>query len=149
MWSSISLTLFGKILVAESLGLSNLIHIMSNSSIKLATLQNIQKIVNRFIWSNKPAKIKHMTLKADYSNGGLRSPDILDMYKSHRLAWIPRILAGGQWTSILSKSLLNYCNFLFLLKSIMIMILYTLRLCKKYVKTLILSQKCILIVLEL
>ena len=96
MWSSISLTLFGKILVAKSLRLSNLIHIMSNSSIKLESLQNIQKIVYRFIWSKRPAKVKHMTLKADYSNGGLRSHDILDMYKSHWLAWIPRILEGGQ-----------------------------------------------------
>ena len=58
-----------------------------------------------------------MTLKADYSNGDLRIPDILDIYKSHKLAWIPRIIAGGQWTSTLSTSLLNYGNFLFLLKS--------------------------------
>lgn len=92
MWSTRRLTLMGKVLIAKSYGISNLIYSMSCTDCTTKTLKEAQKCINNFIWSNKPPKIKHSVMIQDNDRWGLKAPDLINMQKSLRLAWISRLL---------------------------------------------------------
>ena len=91
MWSQRNLTIIGKILIAKSFGMSNLIYSLTCVPSKDSDIQQAQKVINKFIWKGKPNKIKHSSMIGDYSKCGIRAPDLLSMKKSLRLAWIPRL----------------------------------------------------------
>lgn len=74
------------------MGISNLVYSMSCTLCSDKTLQESQRIVNNFIWSGKPAKIKHSSLIAGYDEWGLKAPDLATMNKGLRLAWLGRLL---------------------------------------------------------
>ena len=38
----------------------------------------------KFLWNNKPAKFKKLTIIGDYSNGGLKMPDIETIHMSQK-----------------------------------------------------------------
>ena len=92
IWKTRDLLILGKILIAKSLGISNLVYSLSNSISSITHIKDSQKLTNDFIWNNRPAKIKHSTLINDYDKGGLKAPDIQCMQKSLRLVWIGRII---------------------------------------------------------
>ena len=97
MWSGRDLSLIGKILIAKSLGLSNLVYSMSNVTFPSHLIKLTQQKVNNFIWNNKPAKVKHSTLILEYADGGLRAPDVEIMNKSLKLAWLSRMYSNAAW----------------------------------------------------
>ena len=82
----------GKILITKTYGLSNLMYAMSSQSCNNIYTQKAQSIINSFIWSGKPAKVKHKTLIGPYVEGRFRSPDIATQIKSLRLAWLARLI---------------------------------------------------------
>ena len=86
IWSQRGLTLLGKVIISKTFGMSNLIYSMSNTLSNDSDIRSAQKVINNFIWSNKPSKIQHLSLVADYSNAGIRSPDLITMKESLRLA---------------------------------------------------------------
>ena len=65
------MSLICRIMISTYVGLSNLMHIMTNICVVISILNNVQNIVNNVIWNGKPITVKQKTLKADYSNGGL------------------------------------------------------------------------------
>ena len=119
IWKTRDLSILGKILIAKSLGISNLVYSLSNSISSITHIKDSQKLTNDFIWNNRPAKIKHSTLINDYDKGGLKAPDIQCMQKSLRLVWIGRIIQKSKWATVanyyFSKmgglSFLLHCNF--------------------------------------
>ena len=84
---------------------------MSKKHIKYA-----QDAIHKFIWSNKPAKVKHSTLIGTFEQGGLRSIDMETMNKSLRLAWLARLLDDNDWNNIATIKLKKYGGLLFLLR---------------------------------
>ena len=46
----------------------------------------------QFIWNNKPPKIKHSTLIAPHSKGGLNNVDIEGRLRSLQLLWMAKLL---------------------------------------------------------
>ena len=52
------------------------------TDIPVYILENVQKETNKFIWSNKPAKIKHSTLIEKYEWGGAKTVGIKIMLQS-------------------------------------------------------------------
>ena len=56
-------------------------------------------------------------MKANYSNGGVRAPDVVDMYKSYKLSWLSKLFTGGSWMASFSEHITKYGNFLLLLNS--------------------------------
>ena len=101
IWGTRNLILIGKILVVKSMGLSNLIHIMYNTSVTKQNLIETKKIVNTFVCNSRQPKIKHEVLRLPYEEVGLRSPDVVSMYKAQKLTWIRRIFQGGTWMCVL------------------------------------------------
>ena len=102
MWNSRGLTLYGKVLIIKSLGLSNLIYSISNTNVPKEIVSTVKDKMFRFLWKNKKDKIKRTSLYQDFSNGGLRMVDIELTIRSLRLAWIQRLIFGnkGNWKNV-------------------------------------------------
>ena len=62
IWKQRRLTIIGKVLVAKSMGMSNLIYSISCVECPEAELQEAQRQLNRFIWADKPNKIQYNTM---------------------------------------------------------------------------------------
>ena len=91
IWSLRGMTILGKVLISKSMGISNIVYSLSCVSSKDNDIDKAQTIVNKFIWSNKPVKIKHTALIASFDNAGINSTDLHTMKRSLRLAWIGRL----------------------------------------------------------
>ena len=77
VWNCRSHTLFRRCLTTESLGISQLVHSISNLHIPQGFLSDVNKAIFRSIWKGKKAdKIKRKVMFLDYDKGGLQSPSI-------------------------------------------------------------------------
>ena len=89
MWRARDLTLFGRVLIIKSLGLSKIIHFISNIEVPDGIAGTASKNLLNFIWKNKKDRIKQTTLYQELEKGGIRTTDVDLMFRSLRLAWIP------------------------------------------------------------
>ena len=94
MWRARDLTLFGRVLIIKSLGLSKIIHSISNIEVPDGIAGAVRKNLFNFIWKNKKDRIKRTSLYQDLEKGGIRMTDVDIMFRSLRLAWIPRLLTA-------------------------------------------------------
>ena len=92
MWKARDLTLFGRVLIIKSLGLSQLVYSASNLNVPQEITPIIKSKLFNFLWKNKRDKIKRAGLYQDRERGGIRMTDVEIMIKALRLAWIPRLL---------------------------------------------------------
>ena len=101
-WKARNLTLFGKVLIIKSLGLSQLVYAASNVNVPNEIIYTIKAKLFSFLWNNKKDKIKRESIYQDYDRGGIRMTDVDIMIKALRLAWIPRLLnpVSLNWKSI-------------------------------------------------
>ena len=51
----------------------------------------LKQIQNKFLWSNKKSKIKHLILCNDFKNGGLKNIDVELKIISLKCSWICRL----------------------------------------------------------
>ena len=79
----------------KSLGLSSLIYSASIANVPTDISAN-------FLWKNKRAKIKRDVMNQQCDKGVLRMIDVDVMFKSSRLAWIPRLLKNNKnnWKTV-------------------------------------------------
>ena len=78
--------------------------------------KSLQIDLNRYIWSYKPSKVKHLALIGRTNEGGLSSIDVESKCKALRLTWIGRILKEIGWNDIITEYLRPVGGLLFLLK---------------------------------
>ena len=104
-WSQRNLSLIGKILVAKTYAMSKFNHTMSMTVVPRQELRATQKLINKFIWAGKPAKVKHTALINDYTEGGLRAPDVECQYKALKMPWLFRIYNSQNWNSVVNIEL--------------------------------------------
>ena len=95
MWKMRDLTLFGRVLIVKSLGISQLIYSASNVDVPNYVIATAKKRLFSFLWKSKRDKIKRVGLYQNYDKGGLRMPNLECMIKALRMAWIPRLLKEG------------------------------------------------------
>ena len=69
IWNCRSLTLFGRCLIAKSLGISQLIHSVSSLDVPHEYLGAMNSAIFKFIWKNKKDKIKRKVMCLDYGQG--------------------------------------------------------------------------------
>ena len=102
MWSSRSLTLFGKVLIIKSLGLSQIPYSASNTNVPKDMITTVKRKLFSFLWNKKKDKVKREGLYQDFDKGGIRMTDVGLMLKVMRLAWIPRLLkhTNSNWSSL-------------------------------------------------
>ena len=101
-WSARDLTLFGRVLILKSLGISQLVYSISNVEVPDYVSSTVKQKLFSFLWKKKKDKIKRTGLYQDYGTGGLRMTDFEIMIKALRLAWISRLLCTGHqnWKSV-------------------------------------------------
>ena len=75
----------------KTLAISKIVFASHIGSISCDILSHLKKVHKDFIWDGKKPKIKHSTLIANYSQGGLKDIDIETKLKSLNLSWIKRL----------------------------------------------------------
>ena len=120
-WQRRNLTLYGKINIIKTLGISKLIYSASVLPVPDHYIQEINKLIFNFIWAGKPPKIKRNTIIGEKKDGGLKMCDFKIMDKALKIAWIDRIQNESQasWKIIPNQffhkngglAFLTKCNF--------------------------------------
>ena len=117
-WQRRNLTLYGKINIVKTLGLSKLIYSASVLPVPEHYIQEINKLTFNFIWTGKPPKIKRNTIIGEKKDGGLKMCDFKIMEKALKIAWVNRIQNDSQasWKIIPNQLLLKHGGLAFLTK---------------------------------
>ena len=119
-WQYRHLTLYGKIMVAKTLGVSLLTYCMMNLPMPKELLEVMEDIIYEFIWGGKKkAKIKRDTLVGEKKDGGLKSPNLHMQNSVWKIKWVERILEHRKWNAIIRHQLREFggieylinCNF--------------------------------------
>ena len=104
IWLCRNLSLKGKIQIIKSLLLPQLNYVLSNIYCPSQILKEIDKILIRFLWNNNPPKVKKSTIIGNYSDGGLKMPDIFTINTTAKVKWIKRLMASstfaGNWQGL-------------------------------------------------
>ena len=95
VWSTGSLTLFGRVLITKTLGISQIIYSASNIEVPDTLTGTLKKKLITFVWKKRKDKIKRTVLYQDLEKSGLRMTDVDLMFKALGLAGIPRLLNAG------------------------------------------------------
>lgn len=117
IWLSRDLTLFGRTMLAKSIGLSQLIYTASMLSVPESVIQQTQSKLFSFLWKNKRDKIKRQVLYRPLDKGGLNFPCFRLAVKALRLSWIARFLnkTNETWKAIPNYYFEKYGGLMFLL----------------------------------
>ena len=91
-WSNRNLTWLGKITVIKTLCISKIIYALSSIEAPVWFIENTKTLLKKFLWNNKPAKIKNHVMYNDYDKGGLRMPNLDHFIQAQNINWIKRIL---------------------------------------------------------
>ena len=120
-WSNRRMGLRGKIAIVKSLAISKLVYLTSVlPNPPMQFINEVDKDIFRFIWDDKPDKIKRLIMINDLENGGLRSPHFKSMCEAAKILWVKRLLDSnhGKWKTLLQIELENLggnliwnCNF--------------------------------------
>ena len=97
LWLSRDLTLYGKSLLAKTLGVSQLVYAASLLSVPNAVIKIVQTQLFSFLWKNKKDKIKRAVIYQPLAEGGLNFINFSTMMKFLRLAWIRRLLGDTEF----------------------------------------------------
>ena len=89
-WHQRYLTLGGKIQVFKSL-LASKLGYTTMKTVPKHVLDSMQALHRDFIWNSKKPKIKHSTLRGNYSDGGLKDIDLTSKLESLKFSWIKRL----------------------------------------------------------
>ena len=102
IWSQRDLSLYGKVTITKTLGLSKLIFVSACIHTTPRYIDIINRLTTNFVWNNKKPKIKRDTLIGPKDRGGLDLPEFEIISKSLQTAWVKRMKNGveDQWMSI-------------------------------------------------
>lgn len=90
-WSQRNLTIKGRITIAKSLILSQIVYIASSCPIESSDLTTIQSHIMRFLWRGRPPKVAKNVMWQDIRKGGLNAPCVEAMVKALGVAWVRRM----------------------------------------------------------
>ena len=81
-------------------------------------IDTINKIIFRFIWQDKPPKIKRKTIITEKKRTGLKMIDFEIMERALKITWIKRIAEAGDtsWKTILNYAVRQFGGIDFLIK---------------------------------
>ena len=118
LWLSRDLTIYGRSLLAKSLGVSQLVYAASMLTVPSLVIKSVQIELFSFLWKNKKDKIKRRVMYQPLGEGGLNFVNFFAVVKSLRLAWISRLLSStaDSWKTIPNYYFNTYGGLKFLLK---------------------------------
>jgi exonuclease III len=106
-WKNKGLSIQGKIVIVKTLIVSKLIYALNVlPTPPKEKMKEIQDSLYKFIWDDKPDKVKRETLIADYIDGGLKMPDIASQNTSLKTIWIKQLTEKeGNWNHYIKEKL--------------------------------------------
>ena len=121
-WTSRNLTIYGKICILKSVAIPTLVHLFSSlPDPSDDQFKRLQSICFKFIWNNKPDKIKRTTLYNSYENGGFKMPDLKLFCQAQKLGWIKKLLDDenlSEWKILCLSELEKHGgNYIWLIKN--------------------------------
>ena len=112
-WTGRGLTPYGRVHLLKTELMSQLVYIMTVLPAPHKTfMKQVEKLMFEFIWGGKKDRIKRMTLKSKYKDGGLKVPDIALQAQSLKISWIKRYLDENncaKWKGLM-KNVLSLNN---------------------------------------
>ena len=90
LWSHRDLSLYGKITMAKTLGLSKMIFSSACLPTPSHIVSSTDKMVTAFVWNNKPAEIKRESMIGLKESGGLDLPDYESIKNSLLVSWVKK-----------------------------------------------------------
>ena len=106
-WCVRNLTLKGKVLVSNTLLLSQLLYLGSCMYTPKWVFDKYKQIITKFIWNNKPSKVNTPpTLQKRIEDGGLNVQDLETKIEAIKLNWIKKLYDTNYyapWKSHISK----------------------------------------------
>ena len=102
-WKERDLTIKGRITIAKSLILSQIVYVASCSQIESKDLNTIQSHIMRFLWRGRPPKVAKDVMWQDIGNGGLNAPCVEAMVRALGVAWVRKMLVmrDSAWRQLL------------------------------------------------
>jgi len=108
LWSTRSLTFYGRITIIKSLALPKLVHLFTSLPNPPANiLSKIQTSCFNFIWKGTE-KIKRTVLYKTYSEGGLKVPNIELFCQTLKISWMKHLFSDlyiTEWKSLLYSNI--------------------------------------------
>ena len=104
-WCLRKLTLKGRVLVANTMAISQLLYLSTVMYTPEWAINKYNKIIEKYVWQNKPAKVKYTTMIDTLDNGGLRLQDLRTKIKALKIKWIKNIIDKqyqAPWKSYIS-----------------------------------------------
>ena len=89
-WQGRSLTWYGKITVIKSLVLSKLNYIISTIETPKYFVDEVQRLINEFLWNKKPPRIKFKTAIANHEQGGINLTHVESYVKAPKITWVKK-----------------------------------------------------------
>ena len=96
-WQSRSLSLIGKVLILNILGLSKLVFVSSILSPPRWVSDRINKIIWPFLWGSRIETVARKSLISLVTEGGLGLRDFWTQGQASRLALLVRVISERQW----------------------------------------------------
>ena len=96
IWRSRNLSLKGKTTIIKTLILPQIQFLFSMIYIPDNIIERIDKMLFNFLWDNKTAKIKKLTMIAPIEDGGLGMIDVHEVHRAAKCGWIKRIYDNTQ-----------------------------------------------------
>ena len=94
MWTIRDLSLYGKITIIKTFGISQLVFPLTNlPAPPKETTKRIEQKNFAFLWDHKPDKIKRIIMYKSYEEGGLRMTNIHCFESSLKLSWVKRLIS--------------------------------------------------------
>ena len=106
-WNKRRLTPLGKITVIKTFLISQLNHIFLSLPLPIKSfLQKMKDLLYKFLWDNKPDKIKRAVVTQDYKQGGLKMLNIEKFILGLKITWIRRLVRNpsSQWVTLFESS---------------------------------------------
>jgi hypothetical protein len=113
LWRMRNLTLQGKILIAKTFGLSQLIYSMRAITINKKEIKTIDNVIYKFIWNIKPSstrssgKIRREILQNSLCEGGLKAPDINSLDLALKYKHLIRCFTINHPINTVTRSIMN------------------------------------------
>ena len=93
-WKKRNLTLIGKIIIIKTLIIPIFTFLGSACSVPDIYLKEIESKCFRFLWDDKPDKVKRNLIICPKEEGGLGMIDIKSYFHSLKASWVKRLLTG-------------------------------------------------------
>jgi hypothetical protein len=91
-WSLRRMTLKGKVTIINTLFISQMLYLTTVLNLPEWAIKRYNEIMMKFLWDNKPAKVKYTTLISPISEGGLGLQDLRTKALASKLKWLKALI---------------------------------------------------------